>query len=98
MYNRVISRRNALTRGHSIETSQSMTLPYGNTICPHQYNILIHNTYPHTHSLQNDTVTATHSAHAQIHTGRVTHSLDGVMTHLALSSICLANEDLSWGC
>lgn len=53
-----------------------MTPPYGNTICPHQYNILIHNTNPHT-------VSKTQSA----------HTLNAVMTCLALSSICLVNED-----
>lgn len=61
-------------------TGLSVTPPYGNTICPHQYNIPIHNAYPHTH-------THTQSAkwHMQQHTAmhanigadarRVTHSL-----------------------
>lgn len=47
------------TSSGRIEISQTMTPAYGNTICPHQYNILIHNTYPHTHILQSDTCSST---------------------------------------
>lgn len=59
----------------------SVTPPYGNAICPHQYNILIHNTSPHTvckmrhrtahrNTLKHQVRTDTHtqSAHTQTHT------------------------------
>lgn len=67
-------------------------------------NIQIHNTYADifckmTQAADNCNThrdihrhTQTHALRAHIST--LAHSLVGVMTHLALSSICLANEDL----
>lgn len=58
-------------------------------------NIQIHNTYADTFCKMTqaadncNTHTQTHA-----HISTLAHSLVGVMTHLALSSICLANEDL----
>ena len=73
--------KNTSTSSCSIATSWSVTPPYGNTICPHQYNILIHNTSPHTvckmrhrtahrntHKHQVRADTHTQSAHTQTHT------------------------------
>lgn len=48
MIETLAEKKNTSTSSHRIESLQTMTPAYGNTTCPHQYNILIHNTYPHT--------------------------------------------------
>lgn len=57
-------------------TGLSVTPPYGNTICPHQYNIPIHNAYPHTQSAK---------WHMQQHTAM--HANIGADTHTVTHSL-----------